>query len=88
MLFLKKAMQRQIKLFEVLENGKKEIVKRSRLRPILLSLKCDTGVTVEKKLRKSKTSNETSIFRKSCQLVKNNPIERKFFSRDVEVPII
>lgn len=84
MLFLKKAMQRQIKLFELLENEKKEIVKRSRLRPNLLSLKCDTGVTDEKKLRKSKTS----IFRKSCQLVKNNPIERNFFSRDVEVPII
>ena len=84
MLFLKKAMQRQIKLFELLENEKKEIVKRSRLRPNLLSLKCDTGVTDEKKLRKSKTS----IFRKSCQLVKNNPIERNFFSRDVEVLII
>ena len=52
MLFLKKAMQRQIKLFELLENEKKEIVKRSRLRPNLLSLKCDTGVTDEKKLRK------------------------------------
>lgn len=77
-------MQRQIKLFELLENEKKEIVKRSRLRPNLLSLKCDTGVTDEKKLRKSKTS----IFRKSCQLVKNNPIERNFFSRDVEVLII
>lgn len=49
MLFLKKAMQRQIKLFELLENEKKEIVKRSRLRPNLLSLKCDTGVTDEKK---------------------------------------